>query len=60
MGLSMILFDKIPHETETKSGTVKFSHLAGTHDDQLWSLALAVYASQQQTRPNFKSITRSF
>ena len=44
----------------TKAGTLKFSHPAGTHDDQLWSLALAVYASHQQTRPNFKPITRSF
>jgi phage FluMu gp28-like protein len=44
----------------TKSGTLRFSHPAGTHDDQLWSLALAIYASQQQTRPNFKPITRSF
>jgi phage FluMu gp28-like protein len=44
----------------TKSGTLKFSHPTGTHDDQLWSLALATYASQQQTRPNFKPITRSF
>ena len=44
----------------TKSGTLKFSHPAGTHDDQLWSLALAIYASQQQTRPTFKPITRSF
>jgi phage FluMu gp28-like protein len=45
----------------TMSGTLKFSHPAGTHDDQLWSLALAIYAStQQQTRPNFKPITRYF
>jgi phage FluMu gp28-like protein len=45
----------------TKSGSLKFSHPAGTHDDQLWSLALALYAStQQQSRPNFKPITRSF
>jgi phage FluMu gp28-like protein len=45
----------------TKSGTLKFTHPAGAHDDQLWSLALAVYASTQQpTRPNFKPITRSF
>ena len=45
----------------TKSGNLKFSHPTGTHDDQLWSLALATYASQQQqTRPNFKPITRSF
>ncbi len=44
----------------TKSGTIKFSHPTGTHDDQLWSLALAIHASQQQTRPTFKPITRSF
>jgi phage FluMu gp28-like protein len=44
----------------TKSGTLKFSHPTGTHDDQLWSLALAVNASQQQTRPTFKPITRFF
>jgi phage FluMu gp28-like protein len=45
----------------TKSGGLKFSHPTGTHDDQLWSLALATYASQQQpTRPNFKPYTRSF
>ncbi|MGA8855650.1 MAG: hypothetical protein WB643_00635 [Candidatus Bathyarchaeia archaeon] len=44
----------------TKSGTLKFSHAAGNHDDQLWSLALAIYASQQRSRPNFKPITRSF
>ena len=44
----------------TKSGTLKFSHPTRTHDDQLWSLALAVYAPQQPTRPNFKPITRYF
>jgi phage FluMu gp28-like protein len=44
----------------TKSGTLKFSHPTGTHDDQLWSLALAIYASQQYTAPNFKPISRSF
>jgi phage FluMu gp28-like protein len=44
----------------TKSGTLKFSHPSGTHDDQFWSLALAIYASQQQTQPNFKPITRFF
>jgi phage FluMu gp28-like protein len=45
----------------TKSGTLKFSHPAGSHDDQLWSLALAIYASTQQPpRPNFKPISRSF
>jgi phage FluMu gp28-like protein len=44
----------------TKSGTLKFSHPTGTHDDQLWSLALAIYSSQHQTRPNFKPTTRYF
>ena len=44
----------------TKSGILKFSHPTGTHDDQLWSLALAIYASQQQTRPAFMPITRYF
>lgn len=44
----------------TMYGTLKFSHPTGTHDDQFWSLALAIYASQQQTRPTFKPITRYF
>ncbi len=44
----------------TMSGTLKFSHPAGTHDDQLWSLALAIHAAQQQTRPAFKPVTRYF
>jgi phage FluMu gp28-like protein len=30
----------------TKTGQIQFSHPDGTHDDQLWSLALAVYASR--------------
>ncbi len=44
----------------TKSGTLKFSHPAGTHDDQLWSVALAVYASHQRTPPAFRPVTRYF
>lgn len=44
----------------TKSGTLKFSHPAGTHDDQLWSLALATYASHQQSPPAFRPVTRYF
>lgn len=44
----------------TKSGTLKFSHPAGTHDDQLWSLALAIYASHQRTPPAFRPVTRYF
>ncbi len=30
----------------TKTGQLQFSHPDGTHDDRLWSLALAVYASR--------------
>ena len=30
----------------TKTGQIQFSHPDGTHDDQLWSLALAVYATR--------------
>ncbi|MEM2293176.1 MAG: terminase family protein [Nitrososphaerota archaeon] len=32
----------------SKSGQIKFSHPEGTHDDMLWALALAVYASKSQ------------
>lgn len=44
----------------TAAGALKFTHPSGTHDDQLWSLALAVYASSQENRPSFKPITRYF
>jgi phage FluMu gp28-like protein len=30
---------------QTKTNQTKFSHPSGTHDDRLWALALAVYAS---------------
>ena len=30
----------------TKTGQIQFSHPDRTHDDQLWSLALAVYATR--------------
>jgi phage FluMu gp28-like protein len=30
----------------TKAGQVQFSHPSGTHDDRLWALALAVYATR--------------
>ena len=32
----------------TKTGQVQFSHPTGTHDDRLWALALAVYASRPE------------
>jgi len=34
------------------SGHLSFSHPVGGHDDQLWSLALAVYASTKERRPS--------
>jgi predicted HTH domain antitoxin len=30
----------------SKSGHITFTHPSGTHDDMLWALALAVYASK--------------
>ena len=30
----------------TKDGQILFSHPDGTHDDELWALALAVYATR--------------
>ena len=48
---------KIPYDSElineinveryeqTQTGQTKFTHPSGTHDDRLWALALAVYAS---------------
>ena len=32
----------------TKTGQIQFSHPSGTHDDRLWALALAVYASRPE------------
>lgn len=34
------------------SGHLSFSHPAGGHDDQLWSLGPAVYASTKERRPS--------
>ena len=31
-----------------KTGKISFNHPEGTHDDRFWSLAMAVYATQQQ------------
>jgi phage FluMu gp28-like protein len=45
----------------TISGALKFTHPAGTHDDQMWALALAVYASQQiRVWMNTRPVSRSF
>ncbi len=35
----------------TEAGKMKFHHRSGTHDDRLWALALAVYASRHEIPP---------
>jgi phage terminase large subunit-like protein len=35
----------------SKSGKLSFSHPPNTHDDQLWALALAVYAAKTEQHP---------
>lgn len=37
-----------------KSGQILFSHPAGTHDDRLWAVALAVYATREPPFPQLK------
>jgi len=32
----------------TEAGKTKFHHRSGTHDDRLWALALAIYASRSE------------
>ncbi|MFN3621662.1 MAG: hypothetical protein ACK4TI_02105, partial [Nitrososphaerales archaeon] len=34
----------------TKDGHIRFSHPEATHDDRLWALALAVYASRTASK----------
>jgi phage FluMu gp28-like protein len=38
----------------TKTGQIQFSHPEGTHDDILWAVALAVYASRGPFFPQLK------
>jgi hypothetical protein len=38
----------------TKTGHLTFTHPQGTHDDQLWALSLATYATPHQTEPTLK------
>lgn len=35
----------------TKAGQIQFSHPGGTHDDRLWAVALAVYATRLESTP---------
>jgi phage FluMu gp28-like protein len=37
-----------PSESPEEKGVMTFYHPPGTHDDQLWALALAVYASKEE------------
>jgi len=42
-------FGKVsPDESPEEKGVMTFYHPSGTHDDQLWALALAVYASKEK------------
>jgi len=38
----------------TKTGQIMFSHPDGTHDDILWAVALAVYATREPPFPQLK------
>jgi phage FluMu gp28-like protein len=43
----------------TKTGQIQFSHPAGTHDDRLFALALACYATRQETPDRSRPISIS-
>jgi len=46
-----------PTQKPEEKGTMTFYHPQGTHDDQLWALALAVYAAKEkETEPHLKII----
>jgi hypothetical protein len=42
----------------TKNGKLTFSHPPNTHDDQLWALALAVYAAKAEQTPKLWVIAK--
>jgi phage FluMu gp28-like protein len=46
--------------TYTKNGKLTFSHPPNTHDDQLWALALAVYAAKTEQTPKLWIIAKRF
>jgi phage FluMu gp28-like protein len=50
----------VEHFELTKTGQVMFSHQDGTHDDILWAVALAVFATRAPPRPLFKPVTVTF
>jgi phage FluMu gp28-like protein len=47
-----------PTEKPTEAGTLTFFHPQGTHDDQLWALALATYATKQKENEQQLFVTR--
>jgi hypothetical protein len=50
----------VEHFELTKTGQIMFSHPDGSHDDILWAVALAVFASRTPPRPQYLPITRTF
>ncbi|MBS7627069.1 terminase family protein [Candidatus Bathyarchaeota archaeon] len=45
----------------TKDGRLRFTHPDGTHDDMLWALALACYATKERpSRPETLPVTKTF
>lgn len=44
----------------TKTGQIQFSHPEGTHDDILWGVALAVYATRSPVFPQLKKSHTTF
>jgi len=43
----------------TRNGKLSFSHPPNTHDDQLWALALAVYATRTEPTPKLWIIAKA-
>jgi phage FluMu gp28-like protein len=47
-----------PTEKPTEAGTLTFYHPQGTHDDQLWALALAAYSTKEREGEHQLFITK--
>ncbi len=45
--------------TYTKNGKLTFNHTPNTHDDQLWALALAVYAAKTENTPKLWVVAKT-
>lgn len=48
-----------PDEKPEEKGTMTFYHPPGSHDDQLWALALAVYAAKEKEPEPFVCVIPS-